>query len=372
MVLSIREAATKGVRAVGAGLGPWGLAVTSVLVASGLAEGSSWLGLELAVSWYYVATALTALLAGRAPGVFASILATALIEYLFIPAHGLTVATQGATNAARLGAFLFVSLLLSRLVSQRNFARDTTQAKDEMLARVSHELRGPLNAIATWAALLERGIAPEKQRQAAQVIRSNAKMTARVADDLVDVSRIALGEMRFVHEHVDLSTLVSNCVASLEATALEAGIQLESALTPVVGVEGDPVRLSQVVMNLLGNAIQYTPSQGHVRVTLWQSGPQVVLAVTDTGRGVPAADVERMFKPFVRLADGGALGVGLAIARHIVHAHGGAIHAASAGPDLGTTVTVAIPAKGMRTSIPMHRRWFHIAGRQAALPSGAH
>jgi len=115
----------EGVRAVGAALQPWSVAVASVLVASGLARGSSWLGLELAVSWFYVATAVTAWLAGRAPGVFASILATALIEYLFIPAHGLTFATEGAANAARLGAFLFVSLLLSRLVSQRNFARDT-------------------------------------------------------------------------------------------------------------------------------------------------------------------------------------------------------------------------------------------------------
>jgi len=344
--------------------------VASVLVASALAEGSSWLGLELAVSWYYVATALTAWLAGRAPGVFASVLATALIEYLFIPAHGLTFATQGAANVARLGAFLFVSLLLSRLVSQRNFALGTTQAKDQMLARVSHELRGPLNAITTWAALLEHGIAPEKQRQAARIIRSNAKMTARVADDLIDVSRIALGEMRFVREHVDMGTLVSNCVASLEATAREAGIQLESALTPVARVEGDPVRLSQVVMNLLGNAIQYTPSEGHVRVTLWQSGAQVVLAVTDTGRGVGAADFERMFKAFVRLGDGGTLGLGLAIARHIVHAHGGSIHAASAGQDLGTTVTVAIPATGVRRIIPVHRRWFHIAGRQAIVPNG--
>ena len=128
-----------------------------------------------------------------------------------------------------------------------------------------------------------------------------------VAEDLIEVSRIALGEMRFVREHVDLSTLVSNCVASREASAREAGIELESALTPVVGVEGDPVRLSQVVMNLVGNAIQYTPSGGHVRVTLWQSGAQVVLAVTDTGRGVGAADVERMFRPFVRLGDGGAV-----------------------------------------------------------------
>jgi len=81
---------TSPVRAVGAALQPWSVAVASVLVASGLARGSSWLGLELAVSWFYVATAVTAWLAGRAPGVFASILATALIEYLFIPAHGLT------------------------------------------------------------------------------------------------------------------------------------------------------------------------------------------------------------------------------------------------------------------------------------------
>src|SRR5437764_12787821 len=118
----------EGVRAVGAALQPWSVAVASVLVASGLARGSSWLGLELAVSWYYVATALTAWLAGSAPGVFASILATVLIEYLFIPAHGLTFATEGATNAARLGAFPFVSLLLRRLVSQPHFRRAATQA----------------------------------------------------------------------------------------------------------------------------------------------------------------------------------------------------------------------------------------------------
>ena len=346
--------------------------MASVVVASGLAEGSSWLGLELAVSWYYVATALTAWLAGRAPGVFASILATALIEYLFIPAQGLTFVTQGAANAARLATFLFVSLLLSRLVSQRNVAQGSTHAKDEVLARVSHELRGPLNAITTWAAILERGIPPEKQRHAAQVIRSNANVTARVADDLIDVSRIALGEMRFVREHVNLSTLVGNCLASVEARAREAGIQLESALTPVAGVEGDPVRLSQVVMNVLGNAIQYTPSAGSVRVNLWQSGAQVVLAVTDTGRGVGAVEIERMFKPFVRFGDGGALGVGLAIAQHIAEAHGGSIHAASAGQGLGTTVTVAIPTTGMRTSSPFRPGWFHIARRPPVLPSVAH
>src|SRR5947199_8235576 len=116
----------EGVRAVGAALQPWSVAVASVLVASGLARGSSWLGLELAVSWFYVATALTAWLAGSAPGVFASILAAALIEYLFIPAHGLTVETQGAVNAARLAAFLVVSLLLRRLFTPHNLARDAT------------------------------------------------------------------------------------------------------------------------------------------------------------------------------------------------------------------------------------------------------
>ncbi|TMB43747.1 MAG: DUF4118 domain-containing protein, partial [Deltaproteobacteria bacterium] len=103
------------------------MAPASVLVAGGLAEGSAQLGLELAVSWFYVATALTAWLAGRGPGVLASILATVFMEYLFILAPGMTL-TGGAANAARLGGFLFVSLLLSRLVSQRNLARGSTQA----------------------------------------------------------------------------------------------------------------------------------------------------------------------------------------------------------------------------------------------------
>src|SRR5713101_5404467 len=101
MLLSGQEAVMEGVRAVGAALRPWSVAPATVLAASALAQASAWLGLELAVSWFYVATVLTAWLAGRGPGVLASILATGLIEYLFIPADGLTFATLGATNAAR-------------------------------------------------------------------------------------------------------------------------------------------------------------------------------------------------------------------------------------------------------------------------------
>jgi len=98
----------------------------------------------------------------------------------------------------------------------------------------------------------------------------------------------------------------------------------------------------------------------------------MVLAVTDTERGVGAVEIERMFKPLVRFGDGGALGVGLAIAQHIAEAHGGSIHAASAGQGLGTTVTIAIPTTGMRTSSPFRRGWFHMARRPPVLPSVVH
>jgi PAS domain S-box-containing protein len=227
---------------------------------------------------------------------------------------------------------------------------EANRLKDEFLATLSHELRTPLNAILGWAHMLARGeLPPARIMQAGAVIERNAQAQARLVDDLLDLSSIMTGSLRLKPGPVDLAVVVSGALDAVRPAAEARRIDVSVVFEPDVRqVTGDPDRLRQVLWNLLTNAIKFTPELGHVTVEVTANGEWANIRVVDTGRGI-----DRRFLPFVfdrfRQADGsptravGGLGLGLAIVRELVEAHGGSVSADSKGAGQGAVFTVTLP-----------------------------
>jgi PAS domain S-box-containing protein len=229
-------------------------------------------------------------------------------------------------------------------------AEEVNQLKDEFLATVSHELRTPLTAILGWATLLRAGGIGEKQSKLAlETIERNSKTQAQLVEDLLDVSRIITGKLRLDVRPVKLPSVVESAVSSLAPTAEAKGVRLQTVIDPNAGpVSGDPARLQQVLWNLLSNAIKFTPRGGRVQVRLERINSHIEIIVSDTGQGIRADFLPYVFDRF-RQAEGGSrrqhsgLGLGLAIVRHLVELHGGAVTVDSPGEGQGATFTVRLP-----------------------------
>jgi PAS domain S-box-containing protein len=265
----------------------------------------------------------------------------------------------------------------------RKQAEEADRLKDEFLATLSHELRTPLTSVLGWATLLRTGEVEETHiPRAIETIERNARSQARLIDDLLDVSRIITGNLRLDLRPINLAPIVEAAIHALRPTAEAKNIQLkmefdsESCL-----VKGDPNRLRQVIWNLLMNAIKFTPRDGRVSVRLGcvvqdptsvapnstgnvqrqpavrnpqseilppEPSPNVRLTVSDTGEGIAESFLPFVFDRF-RQAEGsisrkqGGLGLGLAVARHLVELHGGNIRAESGGPQQGSTFIVDLP-----------------------------
>ncbi|MBD2503014.1 hybrid sensor histidine kinase/response regulator [Anabaena azotica] len=222
--------------------------------------------------------------------------------------------------------------------------------KDDFLAIVSHELRSPLNPILGWAKLLKsRKLDPIKTHQALEVIERNAKLQARLIDDLLDVSRILRGKLSLNVCTVDLVATIEAALETVRLTAEGKSIQIVTKLTDrSCKVEGDPNRLQQIVWNLLTNAVKFTPEGGRVEITLKTVDSLAQIEVSDTGKGISSDFLPYVFERF-RQADEvttrkfGGLGLGLAIVRHLVELHGGSVQVTSPGEGLGATFTVTLP-----------------------------
>jgi signal transduction histidine kinase/CheY-like chemotaxis protein len=236
-------------------------------------------------------------------------------------------------------------------------AEASNRAKDEFLATVSHELRTPLNAMLGWSQLLSsNALSSEKLDHAIEVIRRNALAQARLVEDLLDVSRIISGQMRLEIQPVDPIRLVGAAIESAKPAIDAKQIELEVALDPEAGqVLGDATRVQQIVWNLLSNATKFTGTAGKLRVLVRRAGSAVEIIVADTGQGIAPEFLPFVFDRF-RQADGtfarrhGGLGLGLAIARHLVELHGGTISVTSPGLDLGSVFTVRLPLAGRQPS----------------------
>jgi PAS domain S-box-containing protein len=240
--------------------------------------------------------------------------------------------------------------LLARESQARAEAEESNRLKDEFLATVSHELRTPLTAILGWARMLESPTLAEAQvARAIQTIQRNAKAQAEIIDDILDVSRIITGNLYLNLEPTELAPIVEAAINVVRPTAEAKHIQIETNLAdqPAL-VSADAHRLQQVVWNLLSNAVKFTPHGGRVRVVTRQMGSQVHLEIRDNGQGINAEFLPHVFDRF-RQADSsttrkhGGLGLGLAIVRHLVEIHGGAVRAESEGQGKGATLTVILP-----------------------------
>ncbi|HET7202740.1 MAG TPA: MASE1 domain-containing protein [Steroidobacteraceae bacterium] len=239
-------------------------------------------------------------------------------------------------------------VLFERERVARAEAERASHAKDEFLAMLSHELRNPLAAIGNAAHVLSSPAAPHgSAKRAVEIVQRQTGHLSRLIDDLLDVARVSSGKFLLAHEKLNLGDIVEGCVALARGAGRLDQHELAVDAAPA-WVLGDPARLTQVVDNLLTNAIKYTPSGGRIEIRTWSERDEVALRIRDDGAGIAPELLPLVFELFTQgprtldRAQGG-LGLGLALAQRIVLAHGGKIVANSAGPSQGSTFTVRLP-----------------------------
>ena len=235
---------------------------------------------------------------------------------------------------------------LVREQEARAQAQAADRAKDDFLVAVSHELRTPISAMLGWLSMMKNGTVREDRRaHALDVVERNARLQARLIEDLLDVSRILLGRMSVDLQPLALAPAVTFVVDSLRPSAETGGVDLHPPVMAAPGmIQGDVARVQQIVWNLVSNAIKFTPSGGHVHVELKDDGQFVEILVRDTGIGIEAKFLPHVFERFSQAGGSTApqsgLGLGMAITKHLVELHRGTIEAFSEGRDQGTTFVV--------------------------------
>ncbi len=227
--------------------------------------------------------------------------------------------------------------------------READRRKDEFLATLAHELRNPLapirNAIQVVKLTDDRAV----RERAREMMDRQLGHMVRLIDDLLDMSRITRGKLDLRNERVDVSTIVTQAVETVRPLVEAAGHDLSVALpTGPVYLDGDPVRLAQVFSNLLNNAAKYTEAGGRIRLAVERQGSDVVVGVRDTGVGIPADMLPRVFDLFTQVDSArkwaqGGLGIGLTLVRRLVEMHGGSVEARSDGPGKGSEFVVRLP-----------------------------
>jgi PAS domain S-box-containing protein len=243
-----------------------------------------------------------------------------------------------------------VARLLESEQAARREAEEATRLKDEFLATLSHELRTPLTAVLGWARLLRSGSLDEASAaRAVEAIERNAVAQKQLIEDVLDVSRIITGKLRLNVQRVKMVSVVEAAVDTVKPAADAKGVRLLVHMPPDVGVvNGDPERLQQVVWNLLSNSVKFTPEGGLVEISLRREASGLSVSVRDTGQGIAPEFLPYVFERF-RQADQqitrrhAGLGLGLAIARHLIELHGGTVRVESEGRGHGATFTVTLP-----------------------------
>ena len=232
----------------------------------------------------------------------------------------------------------------------RAAAEDAARSKEEFVANLSHELRTPLNAIMGWSRMLRMpDLDPATGARAVAAIERNAQAQARLIEDLLDMARIARGKLKLDVKTLDLRSLLDAALEAVKPLAETRGVRLAAGAVAVgTTVEGDETRLRQVLWNLLSNAIKFTPAGGEAALDAAVADRTVTIGVTDTGVGISPELLPHIFDRY-RQGDGtmGGLGLGLAIAKHVVELHGGTLTAASGGPGRGARFEVRLPARAV-------------------------
>lgn len=227
-------------------------------------------------------------------------------------------------------------------------AEQALQRQTTLLAIVAHELRNPLTPLLTTAAMITR-VVPEELPRFEQVIKRQVRHLSRVIDDLVDLSRVNTGKLRLAREEVDFIDLVDAAVDACRP-AMDTRLQrfVIHLPPPPLMIMGDPIRLTQVLGNLLDNASKYTPNEGEIRLTVSAVDGSVEIIVADNGIGITADALRNVFEPFVQEShaigfNGDGLGLGLTVVHELIESHGGTVVARSAGTGHGSTFIVVLP-----------------------------
>ncbi len=249
--------------------------------------------------------------------------------------------------------------LLAMADQQSQRAEEANRVKDEFLATLSHELRTPLNSILGWARLLASGKLNEAQTsRAVAAIERAGWAQSHLIENLLDVSRIVEGRLLVAPRPTMVHPVIEGAIDTVGQAAELKRVVIETHLDPKLGaVSIDPNRLHQIVWHLVSNAVKFTPAGGRVTVSAESTGDALRIAVRDTGVGFPPETAQRLFEQFRQGETGSTrpysgLGLGLAIARHLVERHGGTITARSAGPHRGAEFEVRLPIRAAKTGVP--------------------
>ena len=249
----------------------------------------------------------------------------------------------------RMGTLLSAVRAALRARRRQIEIRDFSRRKDEFLAMLGHELRNPLGAIQNAVGVLHSDGSEERSKRARQVIERQLRSLSRIVDDVLDVSRVTTGKIVLDRQPVDMVQLVKRWMQVFGETAAvrEHAVTLKLPIEPLY-VDGDPVRLEQVLSNLMSNALKYTPAGGRIEVSVREDAGAVVVSVKDDGVGIDGEMLPRVFDLFaqaeVTLARSrGGLGLGLALVRSLIQLHGGEVTASSGGVDRGSEFEIRLP-----------------------------
>jgi PAS domain S-box-containing protein len=258
------------------------------------------------------------------------------------------------------GTIIGASKIARDITGQKQLQRAAEEAsrmKDDFLALLSHELRTPLNTVIGYMRMLRRtDLTPELRDRALQVMERNSEALTQLVNDVLDTSRIVTGKMRLVLAPVQLPDVIGDALDTVRAAAQSKNIHLESRIGEGLEVVGDHDRLRQALWNLLANAVKFTPTGGRVEVEAAAERGSVRIVVRDTGIGIDPRQLPFVFQRFWQAENGasreyGGLGLGLALVRHIVEMHGGAVEVTSEGPGHGATFTLTLPRSGTSVGV---------------------
>jgi two-component system CheB/CheR fusion protein len=301
---------------------------------------------------------LADLLEGARPGALAELAHACQTTGYFAPADGYCLkAAGGRRRAAQVSASRIhtepeaLGLVVIRDVSGQKQAEEALREKDDFLAMLGHELRNPVAAVLSAVERLRlRGPSDPVTQGAAERIGRQVRHLTRLLDDLLDATRVRRGTIKLRRESLELAAVVAQAVDTIRPLVDARKQRLTVSLPPEpVWLEADLTRLVQVLSNLLHNAAKYTPEGGHIALAAERKGGQVVFQVRDSGKGIPAELLPRVFDLFRQGEQSlarpeGGLGIGLTLVKGLVELHGGSVQALSDGPGKGSLFVVRLPA----------------------------
>jgi signal transduction histidine kinase len=283
---------------------------------------------------------------GRQAALTAFLVAAVLAAIVFA-AHMMYVSERDALLFSILVLAIGIVTLRTAALAERERARDATEeARRELVAAVSHDLRTPIASLRLLVEAIDDGIVDEEtRRRYLATMQTHIGSLSTMIDDLFELSRIEAGEIEWSMRQVELALLVDETVAAMRPEARAKGVEIIRLGGGPLPARADPERIQRVLFNLIRNAIHHTPADGSVTVWVEEGEDTIEVEVADTGEGIPAADRDRVFEPFHRggpdaSRDSDGAGLGLAISRAIVETHGG--HIWLPPTDSGTRVRFAI------------------------------